>query len=128
MTPIIKISAIILLTVFAVILVRSNNKEFSFLVESAGAVLVLYLLVSSLAETIRQLNSWVSSYSEMQAYFSLILKAFSIVCATHFIAALCKDSGNGLLATCIEFAGRVAVAVLSLPFIEAVVNAAADML
>lgn len=128
MILIIKICAVVLLTVCAVLFVRSNNKEFSFAVELSGAALVLSLIVSSVSDVVNQLSEWMNNYGEMHVYFTLSLKAFCVVTLTHFIAELCKDSGNGLLATCVEFAGRVSVVGMALPLIKAVVLSTAEML
>ena len=50
-----------------------------------------------------------------ESYISIIFKTLAICCITHITAELCRDFGEGAVASAAELWGRGAVIVLGLP-------------
>ena len=49
------------------------------------------------------------------SYISIVFKTLAICCITHITAELCRDSGEGAIASAAELWGRGAVLVLGIP-------------
>ncbi len=54
-----------------------------------------------------------------ESYISIIFKTLAICCITHITAELCRDSGEGAIASSAELWGRGAVLVLGFPVFKA---------
>lgn len=53
------------------------------------------------------------------SYIFIVFKTLAICCITHITAEICRDSGEGAIASAAELWGRGAVLVLGLPVFRA---------
>jgi stage III sporulation protein AD len=64
---------------------------------------------------------------DVEAY-SLLLKALGVAFLTETAASVCRDSGEGTLASWVETGGRLQLLLLSFPMIRRVLDLVASLL
>lgn len=86
-----------------------------------GVLLLLAVIrmLSPAVDTLRNISETAGISGE---YVQVLLKALVICYLTKFSSDMCRDAGETAIATKLEFAGRIAVVVLSLPLYIALVD------
>lgn len=87
---------------------------------ASAAVLAGALLL--LSPQISELRDIFASAGISESFISLILKAAAICFITQITCELCRDSGEGALASAAELWGRGALTVLSLPVLRSLLE------
>lgn len=111
----------LVVAVLAVVL-RNNKPEMAvFLSITAGIIIFLAMLgkISSVIEVIKDLSARANL---SMVYLGTILKIVGIAYIADFGAQICRDAGEGAVASKIEFAAKILVLVLAVPIVVAVLN------
>lgn len=112
---IISIAAICILASILCKLFDSSGKEYALYIKIASALAVMTVIIffiSPIAETIHNIYEKAGADEE---YLTILFKALGICYITQFACDLCKDSGEALLASQAELAGKAALIILALP-------------
>lgn len=107
---------------------RQYNKEFGLYISlGASAVILIAVLctVSPLLELVGELNETAGIDT---AYLSILLKAVAVCYVTQLASDCCKDSGEAAIASRIDFAGRIAVLLISVPLFESMLSLIKDLI
>ena len=128
MTAFIKIIAAVIVSILCGAVLRQYKKEYVFVCELAGAAAVISLAFIYAKDIIESLRDWTGLLGEQAEYLPLLLKAVAVAVLTQLVCEACRDSSNGLLASCAELAGRLTILILSLPLIKVVMSIALSML
>lgn len=107
---------------------RQYNKEFGLYISlGASAVILIAVLctVSPLLELVGELNETAGTDT---AYLSILLKAVAVCYITQLASDCCKDSGEAAIASRIDFAGRIAVLLISVPLFESMLSLIKDLI
>ncbi len=107
---------------------RQYNKEFGLYISlGAGAVILIAVLlaVNPLLELVKELNEAAESSAE---YLSVVLKAAAACYVTQLASDCCRDSGETAIASRIDFAGRIAVLLISVPLFENLLGLIKDLI
>ena len=123
----IKICAIAALSAVCAIIVGHTKKELSFAVRVAGTVLIFGILFTSVSALIDELQG-MFSFGEVSEYVIIMIKALGVAFVTHICATLCRDCGEGGLASGVELAGKLEILIISLPLISKVMGYVSEML
>ena len=119
---ILKISTIGIVGAIFSIIIKSYKPEFSIhLVLST--VLIIFLIIISKLEIV--LDFFLSISAQMKInriYFPIILKILGVAYVADFTAQICKDSGEGAIASKVEFAGKVIIMYLALPVFLSIID------
>ncbi len=70
----------------------------------------------------------VADEGNISSYFALMLKALAISLCCRMCAEICRDCGEGSLASKVELAGKVGIVLISLPVVQQLFNIAKDMM
>lgn len=119
---IVKIASICIVSAVVCKLFDKNSREFSLYIKIAAAAMILafvFIYISPLIESIRTIFERSDSDGD---YLKILFKATGICYISQFAADICKDSGENLLASQAEFAGRVGLMVTAIPLFEQVVD------
>lgn len=120
---ILQIVAIGLIAAVLVVVVKSQRPELAVLLSvSAGVVLFLLVLgkIGAIMDIVRDLADRAGI---SMVYLGTILKIVGIAYIAEFGAQICRDAGEGAIATKIEFAAKVLIMVLAVPIVVAVLQA-----
>lgn len=119
---IVKIASICIVSTVICRLFDRNSHEYSIYVRTAAAVMVLsfiFVYISPLIESIREIFERSDANSD---HLNILFKATGICYISQFAADICKDSGENLLASQAELAGRVGLMVTAIPLFEQAVE------
>lgn len=111
----------LVVAVLAVIL-RGSKPEMAVLLSiSAGIIIFLAMIgrINSVLEVIKDLSARANL---SMVYLGTILKIVGIAYVADFGAQICRDAGEGAVASKIEFAAKIIVLVMAVPIVVAVLN------
>lgn len=117
----------VLAAVFSVML-RKYNPEYSFLISLCAGVLILFLLLSKISPAISQIKSLLSATGLDPEYGGILFKSLGICFLTQFASDSCRDSGEGAMASKVEFAGKIMIVLIALPLFEKIAQTALSLM
>lgn len=120
----IKIMAVILISLVLVTTLRGRLGEYSVLLVIAVVCVVLLTVFDSLFTSITRLKNLFSQTGNTGIYFTTALKSLGISYLTSFSADMCRDYGLSALAQSAEIAGKTMIFALSIPLVTSVLDAA----
>lgn len=84
---------------------------------------IIFLLVLGKVKLIVELLQHLADQSNVSSYYLLIvLKIVGVAYLSEFGAQICRDAGEGALATKVEIAAKISVLVLAIPIIVAILE------
>ncbi len=118
---VIKLCGIAVIGVCAALIMRAAKSELAMPVGVITGIIILASAISSMypivafAEELSRENSY-------SLYFSTVLKALGIGIAAQTAADICRDSGEGAVASKLEFAAKVGILLLGLPVVREILS------
>ena len=118
---VIKLCGIAVIGVCAALIMRAAKSELAMPVGVITGIIILASAISSMypivafAEELSRENSY-------SLYFSTVLKALGIGIAAQTAADICRDSGEGAVASKLEFAAKVGILLLGLPGVREILS------
>lgn len=118
---VIKLCGIAVIGVCAALIMRAAKSELAMPVGVITGIIILASAISSMypivafAEELSRENSY-------SLYFSTVLKALGIGIAAQTAADICRDSGEGTVASKLEFAAKVGILLLGLPVVREILS------
>ena len=109
-------------------LVRKTNPEISSVLAIATGVLIAAAVITQILPITTQIQVFLNQANVNTEYAGVLLKSLGVCFLVQFAADACRDAGESSLAGKIEFAGRVAVAVLALPLFRAIIDLAVSLI
>lgn len=111
----------IIATILAVIL-REQKPEIALQVSVVTGLMIFIFVVTKLNSVIEVMRHFASKANIDLIYFTTILKVIAIAYITEFGAQVCKDAGEGSIASKIEFAGKVLIMIMAVPILAALLD------
>ena len=124
-----KICGVALVSTMLITTVKKLGSEMSTLLKLASGLLAATVCVASLSPVIEFIRE-VSAFGggRLGEYTLFLLKVLGVAMTVHICATICRDSGEGSLATYIEIGGKVEVIVLALPYISEMISVSVGLL
>lgn len=107
--------------VLAVVL-RHNRPEMAMFLSIAVGIIIFAALIGKIGSVLDVLRELSSRANLSMIYLGTILKIVGIAYIADFGAQICRDAGEGAVASKIEFAAKILVLVLAVPIVLAVLN------
>ncbi len=123
----IRICMLALTGVTAITLVKKWSSDFLPLLRLCMAILLSAVLLSLAAPTVAYIKS-LTETGGISGYAAVLLRALGVAVLTECCAELCRESGEGGIATGVELAGRLEILLLSLPLIGEILDTAKQLL
>lgn len=108
--------------------VGKQDGTWSFYIRFATALILMIFIVSQLKGVFDTATRLGERASINSAYLEIVFKIIGIAYISEFGAQLCKDAGEGAIASKIEFAGKVMILAISAPVILALMDLITNML
>lgn len=121
------VGAGLICAVLAVVL-GQYRPEYRMLVSLGGGVLILVLVLENIQPAVEQVRAVFSLTGMDSRYAGLLMKAVGACFFTQLAGDVCRDAGESAAAAKVEFAGRCAVLVISLPLFAEVLQLAAALI
>ncbi|MFA5528341.1 MAG: stage III sporulation protein AD, partial [Peptostreptococcales bacterium] len=85
--------------------------------------LVIFLMILKELEVVLAIITSISNQVSLsKIYFPVIFKILGVCYLADFTAQVCKDAGEGAIASKIEFAGKIIIVYLALPVFLSVID------
>lgn len=119
---VIKIIGIALIALIIIILLKQYRPEFAVYISLLTGVLILVLVMDQLAGIISLLQSLANKTSVNMTFLSLLIKITGIAFLSEFAVSICKDSGEGAIASKIEVGSKIVIISMSIPIISSLLD------
>lgn len=120
---VLQIVAIGLIATVLIVVVKSQRPELAVLLSMAAGVVIFLLVLGKIGSIMDIIKDLASRAGISMVYLGTILKIIGIAYIAEFGAQICRDAGEGAVATKIEFAAKVLIMVLAVPIVVAVLQA-----
>ncbi|OPY57528.1 MAG: Stage III sporulation protein AC/AD protein family protein [Pelotomaculum sp. PtaU1.Bin035] len=115
-----QIVAIGLIATVLIVVVKSQRPELAVLLSVAAGVVLFLLVLGKIGSIIDVIKDLAERAGISMFYLGTILKIIGIAYIAEFGAQICRDAGEGAVATKIEFAAKILIMVLAVPIVVAV--------
>ncbi|TEB06653.1 Stage III sporulation protein AC/AD protein family protein [Pelotomaculum schinkii] len=125
---VLQIVALGLTATVLIVVVKSQRPDLAVLLSvAAGAIIFLLVLgkIGSIIEVVKELSERAGI---SMVYLGTILKIVGIAYIAEFGSQICRDAGEGAVASKIEFAAKVLIMVLAVPIVVAVLQSLLKLL
>lgn len=120
---VLQIVAIGLIATVLVVVVKSQRPELAVLLSVAAGVVIFLLVLGKIGSIMDIIKDLAAKAGINMVYLETILKIIGIAYIAEFGAQICRDAGEGAVATKIEFASKILIMVLAVPIVVAVLQA-----
>ena len=116
----IKICAFGIMCAIICVLIRHYRNEFSMPAKLGSIILIFGIVIGMLSPIFTYLKELMGNTLSSE-YSAIIIKAIGIGYLTQISSELCRECGEGTIATGIETVGKVEIIILSLPLINKII-------
>lgn len=112
----------------ASIILRSHRPEIAFqIVVATGAIIFLSVAVT-LNTAVGSILAIAQKYDIDTSYIGTVIRIIGISYICQFAAEVCRDSGEGAIASKIELAGKILILIYAIPIVEALLQMIVEIL
>ena len=122
MDEVIKIIGIGLISLIIIIIIKQYKPEFAIYISIIAGVIILFVIMDKLGGIISLLKNISSKSGINSGFLELLLKITGISFLAEFAINLCKDSGEGAIASKIEIGSKVIIVSMSIPIISSLLE------
>ncbi len=110
-----KVVGLGLAATFFAVLLKGWRPEIAIQISLAASAVIFFVLAPYLKTVVEMFRDISNQIGMDSKYIGIVLKVIGIAYAAQFGAELCRDAGEGAVASKIEFAGKVIIMTLSMP-------------
>jgi stage III sporulation protein AD len=119
---IMQIVGLALVATILVVILKNQRPELALQLSIVTGVIIFLLVVTKIKVVLDVLNDLALHAQVNSYYLTTVLKIVGVAYIAEFGAQICRDAGEGAIATKVEFAAKILVMVLALPIIVAVME------
>ena len=120
MDQIFPIAAVALIGSLSALFLKREVKELSLLLSIVTSVILLSLVTAGAHEILSLLRQLAETAEISDALLAPMLKVLGIEVVTNLVANICRDAGEGGVASAVELTGAICALYTSIPVIQAV--------
>jgi stage III sporulation protein AD len=120
MDQIFPIAAVALIGSLSALFLKREVKELSLLLSIVTSVILLSLVTAGALEILSLLRQLAETAEISDALLAPMLKVLGIEVVTNLVANICRDAGEGGVASAVELTGAICALYTSIPVIQAV--------
>lgn len=118
MGEIIRIVAVGIVGVFAIITIRGSRPDIAILLTIAVSIIIILMTLDKLESTTSYFKSIITITGVDQSIFAPLLKIVAIGYLGEFGANICQDSGVTSIADKIIFSTKIIILILAMPIVR----------
>lgn len=119
---IVKIIGIALIALIIIILLKQYKPEFAIYVSLLTGVLIIFLVMDKLTGIINLLQTISNKTSLNQQFLTILIKITGVAFLSEFAVSICKDSGEGAIASKIELGSKIIIIAMSIPILSSLLE------
>lgn len=123
-----KIAGIGLAAAVLAVFIKNQRPEFAIQASLLTAVIIFAAVLPYLKAIVEMFEEISKEIGLEQVYIGLVLKVIGIAYVAQFASELCRDAGEGAIATKIELAGKIIIMTLSMPVICSLLEVVNDII
>ena len=124
----IKIIGIGLIALIIIILLKQYKPEFAIYISLLTGALILLLLTDQLSGIVNLIQSIAGKANINKQFLALLIKITGIAFLSEFAVSICKDSGEGTIASKIELGSKIIIISMSIPIISSLLEIILEIL
>lgn len=119
---IIKIIGIGLVALILIIVIKQYKPEFALYISIAAGLIIFFLVMDKLSGIIDLLMNLSNKANINQDFIIILLKITGIAILSEFAISVCKDAGEGAIASKIDFGAKIIMVAISIPIIASLLE------
>lgn len=119
---IIQIVSIGLIATILAVILKENRPEFAMIIGLLAGVIIFFLVMNKLQVVLNVFQDLSSKMNVDIQFIGTIFKIIGIAYLTEFGAQVCRDAGEGSIASKIEFGGKILIMILAIPILMALLD------
>ena len=123
-----QITAIGMVSALLVMIVKQKRPDIAMVIALSAGVILFLMVLGNIKAISVTVESMAQKANLDSVYLSTILKVIGIAYIAEFGSQICKDIGEGTIASKIELSGKILVMVLALPILTALMEAVLKIL
>lgn len=128
MDTIIQIVGLGLVGAVLALVLKQYKPELALPLSLVVGLIIFTFMLNKIIVIIQALEKLARQAEVDQIYLTTILKAIAIAYIAEFGAQICRDAGEKIIASKIEFAGKVMIMILGLPIMMAILESILQLL
>ena len=124
----VKVAVLGLAAVFLSLIAGSVKREYAVAVMIGTVLLLAIYSLSSNRMVIERIHEFEQAIGLSREYLGILLKMLGIAYLTQLVVNLCRDAGNGAVASQINMIGKISMMLVSFPVVETLLKTLGDML
>ena len=104
------------------VILRQYNKEYGLYIALAVSVIILIYVLGCMEPVFSFLDSLAEISGTNSEYIGILVKALAVSYITQLASDCCRDCGETAIASRIDFAGKIALLLISIPLFEAILG------
>jgi len=108
-------------TVIALLL-KAHRPEMALQVSLVTGIIIFLVILGKITAVVDLLNSYAEKVNIDMVYINTLLKIVGIAYIAEFGAEVCRDAGEGAIASKVELAGKVIIVVMAVPIITSLLD------
>lgn len=119
---IIKIVAFAFIAMFLSLVFKGRRDDLAVQISIAAGVLIFLFLITKITAILQFIQQLAVKANIDFVYINTVFKILGIAYLSTFCSEICKDAGEGNIASKVEFAGKILILGLAVPILMAVLN------
>lgn len=105
-----------------IVILKMQRPEIAVQISIITGIAIFLLVVTKLSSVLDLLNSYTRKVNIDMSYLVTLLKIIGIAYIAEFGAEVCRDAGESAIASKIELAGKVVIAILAVPIVTSMLD------
>ena len=122
-----QVVAIGLIATILSVLIRDEKPEIGMYIGLVAGIIIFLFMVPRIQSVIEILGNLTNKISIDSVYLTIVLKIVGIAYIAEFGAQICRDAGEGVMASKIEFAGKILIMVMAVPILVSLMDLIINM-
>jgi stage III sporulation protein AD len=119
---VIKIIGVALIGLIIIVLLKQYRPEFAIYVSLLVGVLILVLVMDKLSGIMNLIQTIANKSSINMGFISLLIKITGIAFLSEFAVSICRDSGEGAIASKIEIGSKIVIVAMAVPILSSLLE------
>jgi len=120
---IMQITAIGLVAALLVIIIKQQRPEIALMITLAASAVLFILVLGNLNTITAAVEAMAQKANLDSIYIAAVMKVIGIAYISEFGSQICKDAGEGTIASKIELGGKILIMIMALPILTALMEA-----
>ncbi len=110
------------------VVLRQYNKEYGLYISLAVSVIIFAAVLAAIQPVFELMDKLTEISGVCDEYIGILIKALAVCYITQLASDCCRDCGENAIASRIDFAGKIALLLISVPLFEAMLTIVKDLI